>query len=140
LLYTWDPSFVNFDVRDFDISWKHILITFFELSLLVSTNRDNRRWMEIRLPHSPDIQQVTLSSVKPCLSQGKFDCFRVWWNDVLCQSLHIPSCVRSCIAVNINFYALYAVRSFGYLCHRHVLMSCNKRNRGNELNRGGGGV
>ena len=115
LLYVWDPIFVNFYVRDCDISWKHILIRFFDLSLLVSTNRDIRSGWRLGFRHSPDIQQITLSSAKPLLSQIKFDYSHVWWNAVLClsvcQSLHILSCERSCIALNINFYALYAAPS-----------------------------
>jgi hypothetical protein len=62
----------------------------------------------ISFPHSPATVQITLSSVKPCLSFIEMDCFHALWNDTVLQFFSVYYASKNnCILFEINFHSFY---------------------------------
>jgi hypothetical protein len=63
----------------------------FDLSSLVSTNREEPTQQASRLPHLPTTVQITVSPVELCLSFPEADCVAVLWSAVtLCSNTVLP--------------------------------------------------
>ena len=99
-------KFVNFDVRVFDVCDRFFFYTnasTFRDWFLRTGMRSRGQW--VGLPHSSAIAQVSLSTVKLCISVIDVNCFRVLWSETLVQWFDVTIlCVQQCLyCINTNF-------------------------------------
>jgi hypothetical protein len=86
-----------------------------DLTQLFLMNGRKTSWQH----HSPAITQITLSSVKLCLSLSELACFHALWNEPLLQSLHVFYASKKCILLKMHFqgFILSGIILYFYDCY-----------------------
>ena len=93
----------DIDDRDFKLSRLPSLISSrSQISLLVSNDRNETKWLASRIPHCPAIAQATRSSVTK--SGPRLSCATDWDSPSMVQCI---LCIKQRISLKLNFRALW---------------------------------